>query len=49
MPSPVDSTQTPQKRKKACQRCRHRKQRCDFQQPCDNCEAAGVGMNIIRD
>lgn len=40
MPSPVDAT--PQKRKKACQRCRHRKQKCDFEQPCHNCEAAGV-------
>ncbi|KAH8597259.1 hypothetical protein B0O99DRAFT_89227 [Bisporella sp. PMI_857] len=42
MPSPIDSTQVQQKRKKACQRCRHRKQRCDFQQPCHNCQAAGV-------
>lgn len=45
MPSPVD-TGSIQKRKKACRRCRHRKQRCDFEQPCHNCEAAGVGMSF---
>ncbi|KUJ16886.1 uncharacterized protein LY89DRAFT_718614 [Mollisia scopiformis] len=45
MPSPSDINVIPvgpRRKKKACRRCRHRKQRCDFQQPCHNCEAAGV-------
>ena len=42
MPSPPDATTASRKKKKACRRCRHRKQRCDFEQPCHNCLAAGV-------
>ncbi|KAL2069445.1 hypothetical protein VTL71DRAFT_14124 [Oculimacula yallundae] len=47
MPSPESSATVPvnvngrPRKKKACQRCRHRKQRCDFEQPCQNCLAAG--------
>lgn len=48
MPSPEATTgantnSTRPKKKKACRRCRHRKQRCDFEQPCQNCLAAGQG------
>ena len=31
------------KRKRACQRCRQRKQKCDLAEPCHNCVVAGVG------
>lgn len=46
MPSPEATTSVNNrpKKKKACRRCRHRKQRCDFEQPCQNCTAAGQGM-----
>ena len=48
MPSPVDDNAGPRRKKKACRRCRHRKQRCDFEQPCHNCQAAGVGTASLR-
>ncbi|PVH82740.1 hypothetical protein DL98DRAFT_570350 [Cadophora sp. DSE1049] len=52
MPSPTDTGPgaASRRKKKACRRCRHRKQRCDFEQPCHNCEAAGVEcMPVIPD
>ncbi|KAG9245762.1 hypothetical protein BJ878DRAFT_500122 [Calycina marina] len=47
MPSPVDSTQPVQRRKRACQRCRHRKQRCNFETPCHNCSSAGLECTLV--
>jgi hypothetical protein len=38
MPNPGDNA-APQKKKKACRTCLHRIQRCDFEEPCHNCEA----------
>ncbi|KAH7313010.1 hypothetical protein BKA65DRAFT_484202 [Rhexocercosporidium sp. MPI-PUGE-AT-0058] len=52
MPSPTDTISgISRRKKKACRGCRHRKQRCNFEQPCHNCEAAGFleFLPIIQD
>jgi hypothetical protein len=46
MTTPIDEATAPKGKKKACRRCRHRKQRCDFKQPCHNCQAAAVGKSL---
>ncbi|EPE34298.1 Zn2/Cys6 DNA-binding protein [Glarea lozoyensis ATCC 20868] len=47
MSSPSTETTITKKKKKACRRCRHRKQKCDFEQPCHNCRTSGAQCESV--